>query len=362
VSSDIGVVVPPRVSLRQDVPFWVDEIGANVQPRISHETVFHEVNLVPAVERWDEEVTDLALGPVNPVQVSKEHFAQVVVETFMEVMESLWKPECFHVILCSGGYDSRLIAYIVKKLCEKYGDSWLGETVFLEVEGEYKAAKRYMEAIGWGEVRLVVYNEDVKPETGEFHADSLDFGTAWQRTAGGMWGRGFNYWYDSVLWLQRQGVAPVDSSFIQGFTGLLANEVGYTVIGGRGVEWFVRNMPYHVYALASGLGEWILPYMDTRLILAVARYGQGQHPYFRQVVLGVVAPRVGEIPNPQSGDGPYRVLSSRLKEKAFNDYHSSWYGKKYPGFKPPDTVNFSRQWSLWGLASFCEYLKGYEIT
>lgn len=363
VSSDISQIIPPKVMLRQDVPFWVDEIGANVQPKIQHETMFHEVNLVPAIERWDDAISNLALNPISPIGVGKEKFAQIIVETLMEAIYSIWKVDYSHVVLCSGGYDSRLIAYVIRKLWEEHGDTWLGETTFLEVEGEYGAAKQYMEAIGWGEARLVICR-DIKPETKEYHADDLDFEMAWQKTAGGMWARGFNYWYDPVLWLQRQGVIPTDLSLIQGFTGVLANEVGLTSIGGKGIEWFVRNMPYHVYALAPCLGEWISPYMDTSFIHAVAQYGQGHDPYFRRVVIETVAPKVGQIYNPRSGSGPYRELSDRLKERIVNSYHNSWYGERFPNFKSPDTVNFSRGWGLWGLASFCEYLrgKGHEIV
>lgn len=367
-STLIHEITPKHVTLRKEDIFRSLAMPYGQDPPDRHlKTMFHEINMVPPVSTYGREIRDLLTAAPPSKKVSRKEFLSRTFEVFMEVMERAWIPKKFHIVLHSGGYDSRLISYAIHELYIKNGKDWLGDLVFLEVQGEDEHSWAALKAEGWDRRRFVTYQEGLE-NSGEMILDRhCDFSGAWKRQNCGMFPKPFNHFYEPIAWLQDDGRVPSDDDQLQTWTGYLANDIAHALINKPGLQWVFRKLPYHPYLFAPAKGECVSPYLSLDLIKFVWMHGRDQEESqtqnYRRHILDWRSPAVGAVPNPQRGT-VRGSLPLRLFNQVFKDYQESWYGRNVPiDAKQPTTVEYRTWWGYYGLASYCEELRrrGHKI-
>lgn len=353
-STLIHEIAPKVVTLRKEDTFRtrVTPYGVN-PPDQHHKTMFHEIKMIPFLSTCGREIRDLVANPPAKRQVRKKDFLSGAFEIFLDVVERTWIPERFHIVLHSGGYDSRLISYAIKELFVKNGRDWLGELVFLEVQGEDEHSWAALKAEGWDRVRFITYQEG----WGRY----CDFGNAWRLQNCGMFTKPFNHFYEPIAWLQSIGRAPAAGGKLQTWTGYLANDIAHALINGRDPQWVLQTLHHHPYFFTPAKGECVSPYLSLDLIRFLWTHGQGQEESqvqsYRRHILEWRSPRVAAVPNPQRGTLP-TTLPLRLFNQIREEFRSSWYGQNVVvDAEQPTTVEFKTWWGHWALASFCEELR-----
>jgi len=366
--SDVGrsewlhEIAPQILTLRQDPRFRYREPRyGKAPPDLHHDTPFCEINMVPRKETWGSEVKELLDNLPARKQVERSRFLEEVYSVFVDVVENAWIPERFHVVLHSGGYDSRLISWTIKELYEKNGPEWLGNILFVELEGETEESWNALKAEGWDESLFMSYRADAR--SGEHHGHLCNFADAWRRTNGGMWAKGFNHWYDSIEWLQEIGHIPSSLDQLQNWTGIYSNEISCALTNGPGIEWMFDILFYHIYSLIPTKGEWVAPFLNLDLIRVVHEYGLGHRERdaytYPLHILEWLAPEVAKLPKPPAGRSlaRWRGLSPDLCQQMLREYRVSWYGRNVaPDVEIYANVGLSPWWGHWGLASLCEKL------
>lgn len=377
----IHEIVPKTVTLRRDPPFRHVETPYGEDPPMHHETMFHEISMVPVRDTWSLAVRDLAANPPQRKQVDQGEFLDRVFGVFERVVEDAWDPDKFHVVHHTGGHDSRLIAWTLKRLYDRNGPEWLGDILFIELHVGQGQAIEALEAEGWGTSRFIKYMSrewgEAVYEPKDYYIRSCEFSNAWRRRNCGIMARGFNYFYEPIEWLQETGRIPPDDGQVQNWTGYLANELHHSLINGPGLDWALGVCPYHVTSFFVAKGESISPYSNLDLIRTVYEYGEGQHESqlrsWRWQIMDRFAPEVAAVPRPSEPRiRPY--FSTSLRERTLQEYRESWYGQAVaPDVEPPPANRSGhRHWASWGLypwwghfglASFCEELRrrGHEI-
>ena len=276
----------------------------------------------------------------------------------MRVIEDYWIPDKFHVILHSSGFDSRLISTAIKRLHEKNGDDWLGDVLFMEINRETDQFERIMEIEGWDESQYIAYNGDVDPK--ERHSRSFEFKNAWRRP-NGVSCFPLNFWWETVEWLQDEGVAPVDMD-LNCFTGLGSSPKFPVWVKSQSIldMWYRDRYACDIYSLPLK-GNWIFPFLHIDYINALIEYGEGQPGFYRKALLDYYAPEIMEVEYYQGG---YGSISDRLFNQVVNDYRISWYGEEVrPDVEFINQIGYRKWWGFWCLASFCDHLleTGHEI-
>lgn len=353
-STWIHEITPKTVTLHGEDAFRsvVTPYGED-PPMRHHKTMFREIKMIPVLSTCGREIRDIVKSPPGRRRVGKKEFLGRTFEIFMDVVEQAWVPEQFHIVLHSGGYDSRLISYTIKELFIKNGSDWLGDLVFLEMQGEDAQACAAIEAEGWDRSRFITFQEGLDRY--------CNFDDAWLRQNCGMYPKPFNHFYEPIAWLQDKGIAPSDDSRLQTWTGYFANDIAHALINGPGLQWVLQTLPHHPYFFAPVKGECVSPYLSLELIRFLWMYGRGQEESqtqnYRRHILGWRVPLVEAVPNPQRGK-----MSGTLLLPLFNqvreEYQNSWYGQNVVvDLKQPTTVEFRTWWGHWGLASYCEELR-----
>jgi hypothetical protein len=319
--------------------------------------MFEEVEIVPPEETWGSEVRALADAEIAQRQISVERFAKTQFNAMRDAIARAWEPDKFHFIHHSAGWDTRMMTMTLWSLYQERGDDWLGDVLFVECANEAKEARRIVREVGWDESLFVVYNEGAPPD--EYHARSLNFETAWERTDGGMRAYPFNMWWDVPEWAQEEGLIPDDE--VQYWSAFSANNAVNAAVKNRLGESFLWQ-PYNALSAVPLKGDWVFPYTDLEFMKTLAKVGRGQHPRWSTFVSVVVlSPEVGMIENPY--DVRYRELSDELYEMAVRDYLGSAFGRAYPYVGSSQEIEHCMWWGYWGLASLCEKLlaEGYKI-
>lgn len=356
----IHEITPEVVTLRREDTFRTIVTPYGEDPPIRHhKTMFHEINMIPPASTHGQELRSLAKRPPPRKSVRKKEFLSRTYEVFMDVVERAWIPERFHIVLHSGGYDSRLLSYTIQQLYAKNGSDWLGDVLFLEMQGEDEYSLAALKAEGWNRERFVTYQEGLDRY--------CDFGSAWRRQNCGMFPKPFNHFYEPIAWLQDTGRAPSDDAQLQTWTGYFANDIAHALINGRGLRWVLRTLPYHTYFLAPTKGECVSPYLSLDLVRFLWSHGRDQEESqvqnYRHHILEWRDPAVASVPNPQRGTMRTSLLLP-LFNQVREDFQSSWYGRNVlVDVAQPTTVEFRTWWGHFGLASWCEELlrRGHKV-
>lgn len=332
-------------------------------------TIFHEVDIVPFDEANPHAEEQLKpLDAIEPEVVTEEHYANIMWDTLRDSIHEMWEPGRIHYLFTSSGYDSRLIAYAVWKLYEEHGRDWLGETYFVEADGESKQFKRSMQMIGWKPDQLIVYNENAS--THKYHANSFDFSTAWNKL-GGMCGCPLNFRWEAEVWMQQHGLMPEDEAAIQTIAGYFSNEIVTTMLKKLTLyEYFKLTYRRALSTPRHWMGSTQSPFQHFDMIVNQLKYGT-EHLKPRtgiaQLILRHFAPpELADLPSPKHREKltTSRLIADRLLARAITNYQGSWFGQQFPDVEPIQQIKYDPWWAHWCVASFCEHLirEGYTIS
>jgi len=91
---------------------------------LKSETGFKELDIV---KPWQTDIKDDCEKTITDL----DSLCQTLLSLLQESIQKCWNPLDKHLVFISGGADSRLICYIIKKLGEVNGKDWIGEIKFL---------------------------------------------------------------------------------------------------------------------------------------------------------------------------------------------------------------------------------------
>ena len=156
---DLRNVLQREPELTLDVrmlPSWEDGVCP---------TGFGEVNVKPICEIWNPSKFH------QPVEVSEslEGICDDIIELHKDYFRKTWDSRDYHLLLSSGGRDSRIVAWILKQLQDDEGMD-LGEFKFLCQGLEAKCFLEGMREMNWSREKYEVWNFDnlLKPDYYDF--------------------------------------------------------------------------------------------------------------------------------------------------------------------------------------------------
>ncbi len=360
-----------RVTLNQAYSGRVEEI-------MQGDTIFKEITIAPPV--IPESIQNL----IKYGSPSVKNDASKIAGAIASVIERRWDPKKFHVVMHSSGYDSRIVSKTIANLRDKYGNSWLGEVLFLCWEPEGPEFKEIMRFEGWGKEQYHVCYEGVQPD--EYYADVLDFTNCWKYTNDAqppLWVIG-----PAVKYLQKSGVITKPITETQLIAAGGGNEC-FKFSPERLIEIFY----YSRWGETTNLipySEQIRPFLSwdvIRLIKCFYSYPRWRRMFPRVLrlvklnvpvnlrikILDYLGPGLSKM-RKAIDDGPatpYRQLSPRLLNKCREDFTTSGY---YQQFILPYKPDYDRDmpkhlwtedwWGEYAKASLCEYLvkNGVKIS
>lgn len=279
-----------------------------------------------------------------------------IANAIASVIERRWYPEQFHLVMHSSGYDSRIISKTVANLRDKYGESWLGEVLFLCWEPEGPEFKEIMELEGWSKEQYHVCYGGIQAD--EYYAGALDFDNCWRWTNDAqppLWTIG-----PAIDYLQKSGIITKPLTKTQLIAGGGGNEC-FQYPPDRLIEifyfsrWGAANsvIPY---------SERILPFLSYEVLRLIklnipVRTREEILSYLSAELLMI---RKGDKDGPTT---PQRQLSERLRKKCLQDFMDSWY---YTNVILPHSSNYDLDmpkniwiddwWGVYAKASICEHL------
>lgn len=288
-----------------------------------------------------------------------------------EAIESSWRPDMFHVVMHSSGFDSRAISWTIKTLVEEKGEAWLGPgLLFLCSIREAPEFKRIMAHEGWDEGQYAVANEGLPMN--EYYAPSLlGFRGAWRRL-GGVSAIPVNLFWYPVRWAWRQGMVPGDpAETVQMYTGQWGNTVSdpSSSFGGkRDASWKKAYILFYYSVLFQRpfhCADLVHPFSYVPLVETSCGVAAKQRKGLRQrLVRSMDEGLLSDFRNMCSNGDREVPIASWITEEIAADYDRSWYGQNVRFARPKKWwTEFCPFWSYWSSASLCEHLleSGHEI-
>ncbi len=311
----------------------------------------------------------------------------------------------------SSGYDRRIISKIIANLRDKYGESWLGDVLFLCWEPEGALFKQIMEFEGWKKERYHVCNEGA--EADEYYVGVLDFDNWWE-------------WTNDAQPPMSIGIVTVKKLREQGIITKPLTET-QLISGNGGNECFSfrrDRLIKHCYYRQGGASHQVIPYSEhivpflsydvIRLVKPDVSFRERYSEWIdrnkiRSDMLGFSKPTVSWVcqkqraifhllklakpalkhrarkkllhylspellmikrPKDEGPTTPQRQLSERLRKKCLQDFTNSWYYNnvivpRFPSYDldVPKNIWVDDWWRTYAKASICEHLvkNGVEI-
>jgi len=322
--------------------------------RLSDETLFQGIEVLPDPPI----ITSDQLPPRGSTSITD------LLTSIRNSVTNYWRPDQFHVIMHSSGYDSRLLSAILQQ-------TGITDLLFVCTKIEGESFKRIMEFEGWPKSSYVVYNESTPMD--EYFDSIRDFQNAHLRL-GGVARVPVNLFWYTVAGLQRQGLCPEDAKIDMWHTQY--SDTVLSNLGAGSVQSFndiwstfrhhnIRTRPFKCAREFS-------PWLDLDVIKTVG----GLHresipatgldaPQFKIQLCEMVREGLGGFKN-DHGWGDERIeISKNLSASAHRSYSRSWYGQQIvPLGTPPTNTQFSNYWEHWTSASLCDHLlrNGYDIS
>jgi hypothetical protein len=147
---------------------------------------FKEITIADPWEEIDPKYKYLTF-PLEKTGDSPENLAKKLVNKVEDYLVELWDSNRFHLVMCSAGMDSRIIAWILAGLRNKMGKDWLGEIHFRCHGFEAIIFKHVMKKQGWKNEQYSVYKDgkqdqpdyynigEFRVDINAFHAPTVDF-------------------------------------------------------------------------------------------------------------------------------------------------------------------------------------------
>ena len=288
---------------------------------------------------------------VAPDDATLEHLFQLVKQQIREA----WQPDAFHMVMCSAGYDSRIIAASIRALLTEYGASWLGRGLLL-LSNRWEAAtfRQLMQLLEFPAHTYVAF--DVGPKSDHY---SYGVYAVWRCAPIPI---PANQWWYLITWAQQAGWLPLDEGQLQCFTGLWANETWDAWLAPTNPweqynrSWYGRN----VMATLPVKARWVeyplasVPVLDS---LRSIDYNSGSN--LRRLLSEHAFPASKGIPNPSQSDCKH-ALGIELRERLQQSYNVTWLSR-YRSWSCPKTSEYSTAWGWWSVALLCEQLRAQGL-
>lgn len=254
-----------------------------------------------------------------------------------------WQSDRFHLMWCSAGLDSRILAWVLADLRDERGRDWLGDIHFVCHHPEGGLFKQTMKTMGWREDEYSVHRES-QPQNADYYdlGRFEDNANAWCRMT-------LRFW-DDVVPLEREAETVL-------VCGACGGELLHYPIwrsGKRGIlsnrfDDLHRHMPWphHNFArLYSNWGDVLLPFLAYDYLDAVFRLPA--HLFKRQWSKGPDKIRWAMLQ--RFGDGVKLYTGHRydftMSPKRKRYIKDCWRGSKlYRDFKHIPWVESARPWS-----------------
>jgi hypothetical protein len=369
--------------------------------------MFKEITIPPpelpdSIRRLTEKRSQLAQNDIPAIAQALEN-----------VLDKIWKPEFFHLIPHSSGYDSRIISYIVMKLRNRYGRKWLGDVLFFCRFPEVKEFRQIMEFQGWDKGQYT-YQERDELE------NAVDFDRCW------MWIDDYQFAVFTepyslyISGLVQSGKITQPLSKVQYISGTLGNEVfrfqpkylierfyyGLSITTVAHAEYGEIIAPFAsydvlrlikpvdigltdtmagkvgnilnsnslLYKMKSPLSTSLRTYkrICSRLGLDADVHRVQKHIDIRKALLEYLSPELLRLEKAPD-EGPHeqrRQLSDKLRETCLESFTGSWYYRNVvqPGhvqhnLDVPKILWHNDWWNEYARAAICEELirRGVEI-
>jgi hypothetical protein len=289
--------------------------------------------------------------------MTKRQVMQAIRDRFLQVVEDNWSPDLFHVVLHSGGYDSRILSWAIWELTKKNGPDWLDPGImFLCTPREGEQLEAVMQHEGWGDDQYAVVGQET--------FDQLRFRSAWERL-GGPFGVPVNLFWYTVEQAQRWGMVPA-SDRVQMWSGYTANETLEYLRLHKSLSGAYHAMYYGpMFQRAFNAAQTVFPFSDVGIAGIGKTFvwlGLKRFDLLRFLAPGLAALERGNT----SGDLGQRISPAAVAQ-AVVDVRNSWYAKAVgQRIAPPRSIRVvaaDRFWSHWSAASLCQHLleQGHEI-
>ena len=265
-----------------------------------------------------------------------------------------WRPEAFHVIFHSSGYDSRIISAAIKQLMLKNGKDWLGQGVlFLSNRWEATPFYAIMQAQGWDVEQHIAFTEG--PDAEHFALGLCDLWASAPLPIPG------NLWRYLIQWAQGKSMLPATN--LQTYTGLWANEAWNAFLSvpnpwkGFVETWY----GYNCMAALPVLTEWVeYPLIDTNVLELLSRITPCSGDILRARVAQFADPDTLHIERLPYDDRKHVIAPAQrvYLEKRYADT----YVAQIKPWTAPSTSEFSNDWGWYGLARLVDRLRGESVN
>jgi len=263
-----------------------------------------------------------------------------------------WRSDKIHVIGSSSGYDSRILAKALQELREERGDSWFGETYFVELSGEGRNFEKIMKRLGFDNYIIIEPNYDF-----EYFKDI-------HKRFNGLCAYPMNQWYDEYV--RRWDEEKIQ--YISGYGGNVSDAMRLTSsylvkpekkkrmkLHDRLRYYFMHQYYYQISAFKEPKYSFH-PFYSWRYINSVAgfehkgeRTAEYLSKHFVPECTNIKRMRIlGEVTR-----NGHRTVKSKELKKMYEWFKSTRYGK-ISNIKPLATIEYNRWWLEYCIASYVE--------
>lgn len=132
---------------------------------------FSEIGIRHSSEVMDQKQRHLVTTLEKDQSMTISSVSIQLVNALKSYFKKTWDSSHYHLVLCSGGLDSRIMSWILRDLREEMGRNWLGDIHFICHHPEGTIFKEAMKLQGWNQ-----YEYSIHKETQNQSADYYDLG------------------------------------------------------------------------------------------------------------------------------------------------------------------------------------------
>jgi len=346
------------VSNKKEVDIRKDFIADKFQVR-KYQTLFNGFRVRELARHIPKEYYGLMKLQKNTQKVRPDVFARKFIELMKRSIYESWDPKKFHVILHSGGWDSRILSMIITKMYQTQGTKWLGNIIFVCKEPESECFHKVMDFEGWSKEYRLIYNGGIDPL--KYNDRFLDFDNLYVYINDAIWSCNFiRLALEDIMKKVPGSPTDINEYQIYGagyFTEMFQFKARFFDI----LEYYYRP----INGQYSTSGNILYPILNEHIfkLFIKSDYGKGVGPMdLKKLVMENLDPKLLNIPRYDDlniYNSPYLQLSQETLMWARLKYVNSWYGKNIrPDVGGQLTTSYkpSVLWNLWSAAALCEHL------
>jgi len=312
-------------------------------------TLLKEVVLLPYEEVLAPEWFSLMKIAPQTKPTSLEAFIDKFVKTITDSIEATWRPEKFHIIYHSGGWDSRILSAIISEIRDRRGDNFIGKILFVCWGEECRLLDEIMQIEGWNKSQYVVL-----PRDDDFFAYHLNFVDAYYRLNGSC-----SYPMNPKCYFIDKLQSHTRGFDIDYYSAGYFNEV-FKYIQGKGINAINVFLSRYYYSWSTKVMS-IFPDRNKGVILNqdtlehVIQSKIALPGGIREKILIKINPKLHNIP--RLSNQRRMSIPEKFIKRMTRDYFSSFYGSKIkPNAIVETKLRHSVWWSEWSSASLIQNL------